>query len=77
MYTIEIITKQPVSAKRKEVLVKSVQEADANAELLLKGKSYEVRGSSDDPQVVSYLLGILMGSSSTSEIVKLQLLYEK
>ncbi len=77
MYTIEIITKQPVSAKRKEVLVKSVQEADANAELLLKGKSYEVRGSSDDPQVVSYLLGILMGSSSSSEIVKLQLLYEK
>ncbi len=77
MYTIEIVTKQAVSKKQKEVLVKSVKEADAFAECLLDGKSYVVRGGSTDPQVVSYLLGILMGGSSTSEIVKLQLSFEK
>ncbi len=77
MYKIEIVTKQPVSVKRKEVLAKSVQEADETAMCQIKGRSYVVTGGGSDPQVVSYLLGILMGSSSSSEIEKLQLLFNR
>ncbi|MCI9612991.1 MAG: hypothetical protein HFH33_13400 [Eubacterium sp.] len=77
MYKIEIVTKQPVSVKRKEVLAKSVQEADETAMCQIKGRSYVVTGGGSDPQVVSYLLGILMGSSSSSEIEKLQLLFDR
>ena len=77
MYKIEIVTKQPVSVKRKEVLAKSVQEADETAMCEIKGRSYVVTGGGSDPQVVSYLLGILMGSSSSSEIEKLQLLFDR
>lgn len=77
MYKIEIVTKQPVSVKRKEVLAKSVQEADETAMCQIKGRSYVVTGGGIDPQVVSYLLGILMGSSSSSEIEKLQLLFDR
>ncbi len=77
MYKIEIVTKQPVSVKRKEVLAKSVQEADETAMYQIKGRSYVVTGGGSDPQVVSYLLGILMGSSSSSEIEKLQLLFDR
>ena len=77
MYKIEIVTKQRVSVKRKEVLAKSVQEADETAMCQIKGRSYVVTGGGSDPQVVSYLLGILMGSSSSSEIEKLQLLFNR
>lgn len=77
MYKIEIVTKQPVSVKRKEILAKSVQEADETAMCQIKGRSYVVTGGGSDPQVVSYLLGILMGSSSSSEIEKLQLLFDR
>ena len=77
MYKIEIVTKQPVSVKRNEVLAKSVQEADETAMCQIKGRSYVVTGGGSDPQVVSYLLGILMGSSSSSEIEKLQLLFNR
>ena len=77
MYKIEIVTKQPVSVKRKEVFAKSVQEADETAMCQIKGRSYVVTGGGSDPQVVSYLLGILMGSSSSSEIEKLQLLFNR
>ena len=61
MYKIEIVTKQPVSVKRKEVLAKSVQEADETAMCQIKGRSYVVTGGGSDPQVVSYLLGIQIG----------------
>lgn len=77
MYKIKIITKQPIAKKQEEILVKSVQEADPHAQYEQDGASCIVKGSSTDPQVVSYLLGILMGSSPSSEIVKLQLSYEK
>lgn len=77
MYTIEITTKRSITEKQKNVLMQSVQEADGNAECQIGSMSCLISGSNVEPQQLCYLLGIAVGGSSPSEIIRLLLSYEE
>lgn len=77
MYQMEVMTKRPFSEKQKNVLYQSVQDAAPDAVCRLDHTTCEIVGTQADLEKISYLLGIVLGSCLASEILKLQLSYEK
>lgn len=77
MYKIEITTRNPISEKQKNVLQQSVHDADPAAVCQMESTSCKINGSGAEPEQLSYLLGIATGSSASSEIIRLLLVYEK
>lgn len=77
MYTIEMTTKRTITKKQKSQLMQSVQETVPDAECQIVDMSCRISGGNAGMEQLSYLLGVAMGSSTSNEIIKLNLSYEK
>lgn len=80
MYSIKIKMNHPVTEKQKSILIKIIKEADEGAECRIAHTLLEISGGNkenDGLEKLSYLLGVAVGGSSSNEIVKLSLIYEK
>lgn len=77
MYTIEMTTKKTITKKQKSQLMQSVQETVPDAECQIVDMSCRISGGNAGMEQLSYLLGVAMGSSTSNEIIKLNLSYEK
>lgn len=77
MYSIEITTKSPITEKQRQLLLKAVNEADKDATCHIHGNTYIIRSSQNNPEKLSYLLGISIGGNTANKIVKLLLSFEQ